>query len=76
MFNRLNPRKLMNPKWILSGLGMMVGGLIMHQVIQRYVPNIYGRWAGAGVAALLGFWYPATKMVLGVTHLDDDIQNF
>ena len=73
---RFNVKKLFNVRWMLAGLGTMAGGLILHQVIQRYVPNVYGRWAASAAAALMGFWYPGTKMVLGVTHLDDDIQNF
>jgi len=58
---------------LTTGLATQAAGVVVDQVATRFVPNIWGKWAVAVVAAGMGMWYPITRMTLEATGLDERI---
>jgi len=64
--NRLVP----SPRAAIAGLTNQTVGVVVSVAAQKYVPNVWARWAIYTVAAAMGVWYPLTKAVLAVTKAD------
>ena len=66
--------RLPTPQAAMRQIAMQVAGVVVLGATQRYIPNVWARWAVYGAAACVGIWYPITRATLTVTKLDSVIE--
>lgn len=65
--------KALNPRRLIRGVGTQALGVVGYAAINKFVPNVYGRWGGYFVLGAFNLWFPLTKAILYVTKLDQKI---
>lgn len=66
---------LMNPRRLLMGLAQQTAGVVILAATTKYVPYVWARWGIYVISASMGAWFPLTKAILAVTHLDEQIED-
>lgn len=67
--------RALNPTRLINGVGQQALGVVGYAAINKFVPNVWGRWAGYLILGAFNMWFPVTKGILFITKLDQKINS-